>query len=187
MKTLLTISIVVLAVWLFVGTTHAEPSPLVAISGRVPGAPNQHAVGIRLSGSTGSLKESVPMPQPPPDSADSVPSPRVTISGRVLGASDKHPVGIMLWDSTGFLTEAVQTLQETPDSVHPFHFDVPPGRWAISAFEDRNDNGKLDIGFFGPTEPSGFWRTFHAWRKPRFDDVASQVDSSITDVTIKLH
>ena len=57
----------------------------------------------------------------------------------------------------------------------------------MSAFEDLNDNGILDMGFFGPKEPSGFWRPFHAKRKPRFDDVASQIDHAISNADVKLH
>ncbi len=34
---------------------------------------------------------------------------------------------------------------------------VPPGRYAIEAFHDENDNQKIDRGFFGiPTEGMGF-------------------------------
>ncbi|MBV9841985.1 MAG: DUF2141 domain-containing protein [Sphingomonadaceae bacterium] len=34
---------------------------------------------------------------------------------------------------------------------------VPPGRYAIQAFHDRNGNGKVDRNFLGiPTEPVGF-------------------------------
>jgi uncharacterized protein (DUF2141 family) len=53
-------------------------------------------------------------------------------------------------------------------------FDVTPGRYALSAFEDLHGNGILDTGIFGPKEPSAFWRPFHGWHKPRFDEVASQ-------------
>lgn len=49
---------------------------------------------------------------------------------------------------------------------------VSAGRWAISAFEDRNGNGILDLGFCGPVEPFGFWKPLHAWRKPQLGDVA---------------
>ena len=42
------------------------------------------------------------------------------------------------------------------------------------------------MGVFGPKEPSGFWRPFHGWRKPRFDDVAVQIDQNTTDAEIKL-
>jgi uncharacterized protein (DUF2141 family) len=68
-----------------------------------------------------------------------------------------------------------------------FSFTVPAGEWALSAYEDNNENGTLDIGLFGPTEPSGFWRAFHAWRKPTFKDVSSVItgDTSGLDIQLK--
>ncbi len=56
----------------------------------------------------------------------------------------------------------------------------------MSAFEDKNGNGVLDMGVFGPKEPSGFWRPFTAWRKPCFADVASQIDRSLADAQVML-
>jgi uncharacterized protein (DUF2141 family) len=34
--------------------------------------------------------------------------------------------------------------------------DLAAGKYAISVFQDVNNNGKLDIGMFGPKEPYGF-------------------------------
>jgi uncharacterized protein (DUF2141 family) len=67
-----------------------------------------------------------------------------------------------------------------------FRFVVSRGRWAVSAFEDVNGNGVLDQGMFGPKEPTGFWRPFSAWRKPKFDDVAAQVVADIADANMDL-
>ncbi len=108
----------------------------------------------------------------------------VTISGRVSGASDAHDVYVALWDADGFLKKPVQ--QVKLGASRTFRFDVAPGRWAVSAFEDKNANGTLDMGLFGPKEPSGFWRPFNAWRKPRFDDVASRVDRNVADANVTL-
>ena len=109
------------------------------------------------------------------------------ISGHVLGASGTHTVYVTLWDSTGFMKQAVRQIRLQPGTEKAFSFNVAPGRWAVSAFEDRNDNGILDMGLFGPKEPSGFWRPFHAKRKPRFDDVAVRVDHTVSDADVKLH
>jgi hypothetical protein len=32
------------------------------------------------------------------------------------------------------------------------------------------------MGLFGPKEPSGFWRAFHGWHKPRFSEVCASID-----------
>lgn len=111
----------------------------------------------------------------------------VTLSGRVLGASGKYPVYVALWRSDGFLQHPTEQVRIEPRAALEFKFKVLPGRWALSAFEDRNGNGTLDMGLFGPKEPTGFWRPFTAWRKPTFEDVAVPVgrDVSNADITLK--
>ena len=113
-------------------------------------------------------------------------TPMVAISGRIMGASDAHVVYVMLGDGTGFLGQPARQVQLKSRSDRSYRFSVPPGRWAVSAFEDKNDNGVLDMGFFGPKEPSGFWRPFQGHRKPVFDDVATNVDRNVVDADITL-
>lgn len=110
----------------------------------------------------------------------------ISLSGKVTGGSGKHAIYVALWDAQTFLKDPVQRVRIEPGAPGSFHFQIPAGRWALSAFEDQNDNGVLDMGVFGPKEPSGFWHPFHAWRKPRFDDVAAQVDRDTSDITIEL-
>ncbi len=111
---------------------------------------------------------------------------RVVLSGRIVGASGEHPVHVALWQETGFLKQPVQELVLGPGAELEFRFEVSPGRWALSAFEDRDGNGVLDMGVFGPKEPAGFWRPFHRWRRPRFDDVAVQVERDTLDADVRL-
>lgn len=108
------------------------------------------------------------------------------LSGRVSGATGKYSVYVALWQAEGFLTRPVQQLRIPAGAGASFRFEVPPGRWAVSAFEDRNGNGALDMGWFGPQEPSGFWRPFHGHHKPRFDEVAFAVDRDVSNVDVVL-
>lgn len=119
--------------------------------------------------------------------AQSVTAPSVTLSGTVAGASGKHAIYVDLWSAAGFLDKPVQQIRIDPGAPTAFQFHVPPGDWALSAFEDQKGNGVLDTGPFGPKEPSGFWRAFHAWRKPRFPDVSSRCDKDTTGIEIRLH
>lgn len=119
--------------------------------------------------------------------AQTAASKSITISGTVAGASGKFAVYVALWTDAGFLTKPVQQVRIAPGSDPVFQFHLPPGQYALSAFEDKNGNGILDIGAFGPKEPSGFWRAFHAWRKPRFADVSSLYDKDATGIQINLH
>jgi len=52
--------------------------------------------------------------------------------------------------------------------------DLPPGRYAISAFFDLNGNGELDTNFFGiPSEPYGFSNQVRpAMRAATFEEAA---------------
>jgi uncharacterized protein (DUF2141 family) len=113
--------------------------------------------------------------------------PTCKLSGRILGASGKKVVYVALWRSDDFLKTPIQQTRIQPGADLNFAFTVPPGRWAISAFEDRNGNGILDMGVFGPREPSGFWHTFNGWHKPQFEEVAStvQADTLNADITLK--
>ncbi len=110
----------------------------------------------------------------------------VALSGHVLAASGKHAVHVALWRSDGFLEHPAQQVAFAPGVTPAFRFEVAPGPWAISAFEDRNDNGILDMGLFGPKEPIGFWRPFTARRKPKFRDVVVLVSHDIANADITL-
>lgn len=122
----------------------------------------------------------------PGAAAQSASAPGITVSGSVSGASGKHPIYVAVWDTAGFLQKPVQQVRIDPGAPASFQFHVPPGDWALSAFEDMNGNGVLDMGAFGPKEPSGFWRAFHAWRKPRFPDVSSRYDKDTAGIRILL-
>ena len=118
--------------------------------------------------------------------AQAAPTSSVTISGTIGGASGNHPVYVALWDASGFLTKPAQQVRIESHASTRFQFHVPAGAWAISAYEDENENGKLDMGMFGPKEPSGFWRVFHGWHKPHFSEVSSQVNTDISNADIVL-
>ena len=108
------------------------------------------------------------------------------LSGRVVGASGKNAIYVALWQADGFLVRPAQTRRIAAGEEPVFHFDVPAGHWAISAFEDRNGNATLDMGAFGPEEPNGFWRPFAAPRKPEFADVDTLIDRDIANANVTL-
>jgi len=110
----------------------------------------------------------------------------VVLSGKVLGASGKGAVHVALWQADGFLKHPAQEVRVELGKSPTFRFDIRPGRYALSAFEDLNGNGILDMGMFGPKEPSGFWRPFGGWHKPRFDEVASQFEGETHALDIVL-
>ena len=108
------------------------------------------------------------------------------LDGHVAGSSGKYSIYVALWQAEGFLNRPTQQIHFQPGANAVFHFEVPAGLWAVSAFEDRNGNGILDMGLFGPKEPNGFWRAFRGHHKPRFDEVASFIDHDIPSADIVL-
>lgn len=78
---------------------------------------------------------------------------------------------------------ALQTLKAT-NSIMQFSFAVPPGDYAIAAYQDLNENNKLDAGIFHiPKEPYGFSNHFRpAFSAPQFKDCKIKVsgESSFT-------
>jgi uncharacterized protein (DUF2141 family) len=61
-----------------------------------------------------------------------------------------------------------ETLKADQDSIQ-FVFKLKPGEYAISAYQDLNNNQKLDQGLFGiPKEPVAFGNDF----KPKFSSPA---------------
>jgi 4,4'-diapolycopenoate synthase len=65
---------------------------------------------------------------------------------------------------------------------------LPPGRYAISAYLDENGNRKLDSNWLGiPKEPVGASNNPRRRRgPPRFEDCAFEMDISDRTVSIRL-
>jgi len=117
--------------------------------------------------------------------AQSPPSGTFTLSGHVRNASGQHTIYVLLWQVNG-LTETHREIRIEAGREPHYEFHVPAGKWAISAYEDRNENERLDMGMFGPKEPSGFWPAFRGRHKPRFDEVATTIDGDVPDADIVL-
>lgn len=109
------------------------------------------------------------------------------LSGTVTAGSGKHAIYVALWSADNFLKKPTEQQKFDPGTAPAFHFQVPAGHWALSAFEDMNDNGVLDMGLFGPKEPSGFWRPFHGHHKPRFPEVEVEITRDMRDANIALN
>jgi uncharacterized protein (DUF2141 family) len=66
---------------------------------------------------------------------------------------------------------ATRTVKATNESLN-FNFDLPNGAYAVSVFQDRNQNKKCDKNWFSiPTEPYGLSNNFRpSFSKPKFND-----------------
>ena len=67
--------------------------------------------------------------------------------------------------------------------------DVPPGNWAVLAYQDANDNGELDRNFIGiPSENYGFSRDARGkFGPPSFEDAVITVRDEPTVANVRLH
>jgi uncharacterized protein (DUF2141 family) len=65
--------------------------------------------------------------------------------------------------------------------------EVAPGRYAALAYQDRNDDGVLDRGWFGvPREPYGFSAAPRDGRPPPFTAAARTVHDDGAEFAIRL-
>jgi uncharacterized protein (DUF2141 family) len=66
--------------------------------------------------------------------------------------------------------------------------NLPPGTYAIQAFQDINSNNKMDTSWFGfPLEPFGFSRDARpSFSKPRFADVKFELVPGMNAQTLHL-
>lgn len=88
-------------------------------------------------------------------------------------------------DSTAVAAADVTAeMGETTVTLH----DIPPGSYAIQAFQDVNSNGRMDTNWFGfPLEPFGFSRDARPHlAKPRFAAVKFEVAPGANEQTLHL-
>ncbi|MCK4593899.1 DUF2141 domain-containing protein [bacterium] len=62
--------------------------------------------------------------------------------------------------------------------------NIPPGGYAIFAFQDSDHNGTLNLGLFGPTEPWGTYR--HVSSIPTFSAMVFRLSGNRTGIKIKI-
>ena len=113
-----------------------------------------------------------------------------TVEVRVAGVTAKGKVSVAVCDRARFLKQCAHSASapaqagETTVLVR----GVPPGTWAVVAYQDENTNGELDTNLLGiPKEPYGFSRDARSkFGPPGFDDAAIEVGEAPTTATVRL-
>jgi uncharacterized protein (DUF2141 family) len=123
--------------------------------------------------------------------SDDRPVVRHDVSGLVRGCSGEFQVIVRLHDAKSFGDDKeIGRIAFEPLAVRGggvlFAFQVPPGEYAISAFEDRNDNGRPDRGWFGLAEPIGYHRPAPVLWTPFFHNVKFSVDRAVSGIDLRL-
>ena len=90
------------------------------------------------------------------------------------------------WLETNTIREGTSPISDGR-SVLSFD-DLPYGEYAISVYQDRNDNGKLDTGLFGiPKEPFGFSNDPKmGFGPPKYKDSAFTLQAPETTIQISV-
>jgi uncharacterized protein (DUF2141 family) len=104
------------------------------------------------------------------------------LSVEISGARDGGGlVNVTLYDAEAdFLRKAFQVrrVPAVAGKAVTLFQDLAPGAYAISAYQDVNGNGKLDMSWLGyPNEPWGFSNDPRPARRPDFADARFDVGS----------
>jgi len=122
----------------------------------------------------------------------SLPALAATVEVRVANvAAGKGKVNVAVCDRERFLKQCAYSASvparggETVIALR----DIPPGTWAVLAYQDENENNELDRNFIGiPKENYGFSRDAAGrFGPPGFDDAAIDVREGTTVAPIHLH
>jgi uncharacterized protein (DUF2141 family) len=84
-----------------------------------------------------------------------------TVEVRLTGARPGGPAMVQLCSEAEGLQECARytTVPVRNGTATARFSNVPPGRWAVVAFQDVDSNGRLGFGFLGrPNEPWGYSR-----------------------------
>jgi len=113
-----------------------------------------------------------------------------TVEVRVSGVTAKGKVNVAVCDRARFLKQCAYSASvpaqagETTVTVK----DVPPGTWAVLAYQDDNGNNELDRNLIGiPKEAYGFSRDARGkFGPPSFEDAAIEVGETPATASVRL-
>lgn len=111
--------------------------------------------------------------------------------------TDQGSIIVWVYDkSDDWLTERFRT-QKTiavaghrDDGAITLDLKLPAGEYALCAFQDVNDDGKLTSGFFGrPKEPAGYsHNAVPGWfGPPQYKDAKFRIEKAPVELKIKLN
>lgn len=91
--------------------------------------------------------------------------------------------------ATAVVSRDVPVAGNVRNGTVAFDMALPPGTYALSAFQDINGNRRLDTNFMGiPTEASGSSNDAPAkWSAPKFKDAVFTVGDKPVELTIRLN
>lgn len=98
-------------------------------------------------------------------------------------------IWVSVFSENDFLEKSIQTksIPLLGDKV-AVEFELPPGEYAVSTYQDVNSNGKLDRYFIGkPKEPYGFSNNVKPFGRPKYKSCAFILTNSPKLISISLN
>lgn len=105
--------------------------------------------------------------------------------------SSKGKVRVAVFDNKAAFNKSEGPLKgkvATPASKQVVFTDIPYGVYAIAAYHDLNDNGKLDKNMLGiPTEPYAFSNNpVVKWEAPAYEDARFDLNEAELKLSLEL-
>lgn len=118
------------------------------------------------------------------------PQGNATLNVEVTNFKNKSStkIYVSIFSEKDFLEKSIQTksIVVTNSKVN-IEFDLPPGEYAVSTYQDVNSNGKLDRYFIGkPKEPYGFSNNVKPFGPPSYKACKFILTSSPKLISISL-
>lgn len=90
---------------------------------------------------------------------------------------------------TGWLeTPYKKLVLSTNQAVQTASFEVPYGKYAITIYQDLNENNETDMNFIGiPKEPVGFGNNHKPFGEPKFESALIEFKANSKPQEIKLY
>ena len=91
-------------------------------------------------------------------------------------------------EKSGWLKKPFRRLTLAPDAAaQTASFAAPPGKYAVSIYQDTNANGELDMNFLSiPKEPIGFGNNYKPFGQPKFESALIAFAPASKPAAIKL-
>ncbi len=115
-----------------------------------------------------------------------------TVCGTITNYRVDKPIYMAIYSSRSRFKARQHdaTLRFTPDvlpldSLTYCFRNIPTGRYMIAAFQDLDENGAINMGLFGPTEPYRVYRVHRTFFGPEYDRGCFEVKGNVTGADLR--
>ncbi|MEM1118861.1 MAG: DUF2141 domain-containing protein [Bacteroidota bacterium] len=121
-----------------------------------------------------------------------LPTTNLTVTITDIDKAGDGTIYLFLWDKDQDFPRSVENavyqgvVRDFSDSGTFKFTDIPNGKYAVSAFQDLNNNKKLDANFIGiPKEPVGAYNQ-NSMGKPKFNKSLIDLNGAPQAITLEM-